>query len=68
MNAFVLEEDQISDECLNFQLIVPKNHPSEAISKEIKCLIELIADLNILYTQLEAPSWEKFIHSYNPNS
>ena len=67
MNAFGIEEDQISDECLNFQLIVPKNHPREPISKEHQCLIELIADLNIPYTQLEAPSWEKFIHALNPN-
>ena len=48
-------------------MIVPKNRPNEPISKEHQCLIALIADLNIPYTQLEAPTWEKFIHILNPN-
>ena len=56
----------VQKEDFNFQFIFPKSKPNERISQEHQSLIELIADLNIPYTQFEAPAWERFIHSLNP--
>ena len=46
--------------------IKPHSEPGAPISHEFKALIELIADMNIPYTQIDSPSWENFIHSLNP--
>ena len=43
-----------------------KNECSGVISKEHRAIIELIAERNIPYTQVELDAWENFIHMLNP--
>lgn len=68
IKAFGLEEgDEVPEDAIEPLEIQPrKNDCSGVISKEHRALIELIAEENIPYTQIESDSWENFIHMLNP--
>ena len=66
LQAFGLEEGTtVPQEAVDPIIIYPKKD-KDNISLEHKALIELIAEMNIPYTQLESPAWENFIHTLNP--
>jgi hypothetical protein len=48
-------------------MIMPNPSDSEAISNGHSKMLELIAEMNIPYTQLSSPAWEAFIHALNPS-
>lgn len=68
IQAFGLNEgDEVPNEVVEPKVITPrKNGSDSSISKDHKALIELIAEHNIPFTQLESDSWENFIHTLNP--
>ena len=66
LSAFGITPDQLPAEAVIPIKIKAHLEPGSPISIEFQSLIELIADMNIPYTQIESPSWEKFIHALNP--
>lgn len=66
LRAFGITPSQLPMEAVFPPHIDARSEPGAQLSHEHKALIELIADMNIPYTQLESPTWERFIHSLSP--
>ena len=66
LEAFHITPEKVPEDAVTPVKITPRPFPDAPISMEHSALIELIADMNIPYTQLNSMSWEAFIHSLNP--
>ena len=63
----LVDGDEVPIEAVEPETIPPrKNNAAKSISKEHKSLIELFAEENIPFTQIETPAWENFIHTLKP--
>ena len=66
LQAFGITPAQLPLEAVIPVKIKARSEPGAPLSHEFEALLELFADMNIPYTQIESPSWEKFIHALNP--
>lgn len=66
LKALGITPDQLPLEAVLPPQVKPHPEPGASLSHEHQALVELIADLNIPYTQIEAPSWVNFVHALNP--
>ena len=65
LEAFHLVPEDVPEEVVTPMKISPKTI-DQKLSMEHAALMDLIADMNIPYTQLNSKSWEGFIHTLNP--
>lgn len=66
LEALHINPPNLPEEAVEPVTVKSRTSPGGPLSLEHKALVELIADMNIPYSQIESPTWEAFIHSLNP--
>ena len=66
LQALRITPSQLPEEAVTPVTVKEHSEPGVPLSLEHQALVELIADMNIPYTQLESTTWENFIHTLNP--